>query len=276
MIYSFVFLGERNRKEIVVNLTSKITLPSSSYQIIFLTNKEQSEEQFEQNVRVKTLVFKESVSNEQMFETLVQSEKLGTIVLFKESAKQIDFSDIQRMVSLSQNGAKLVVSKQVGNENFFSKLLSAIKRFFIRICLGIKPFNGEGDVVLLDAVLTETLYELDGKSALLTKVNAWAGVEEKNVTIPVQQKEKTKLEPKKLVSSIVWATILFLMIVGNILIAVLGAKLPFLGLFAYITVEVAVLCALTYTLTRSLFFIKYGNIGYTLKSEVIKNFDNFD
>ena len=39
MVYSFVFLGERNREKILGELSKKISLSTSSYQVIFLTNK---------------------------------------------------------------------------------------------------------------------------------------------------------------------------------------------------------------------------------------------
>ena len=91
MVYSFVFLGERNRRKVLEDLTSRIGLSSPSYQVVFLTNKNVEKENLSNEFRhtnFKTIVYKESSTPEQMFENLVHSENLGTVVLFKESAKK--------------------------------------------------------------------------------------------------------------------------------------------------------------------------------------------
>lgn len=276
MKYSFVFVGERDEKQTVNNLISKINLPHAAIQVIFLTTKNNVETFENCPVRVRTIVFKQTASSKQMFETLVQNESLGTVVLFKEGVEVKDFSDVQRMIGLCQGGEKLVVSNRIKQENVFLKALNKIKSFFVKLCLGVKTFRGEADVILLDNVLVETLSQLEGKSAYLTSVNGWAGVEEKNVTVDVEQKQKSKLPLRNLTYPLICAGILLLMIVGNILFSVLNVSLPFLAIFAYIAVEVAIFCFFIYLLTKMLFFAKYGNIAYTLKSDVLFTYDNFN
>lgn len=279
MVYSFVFLGERNRKKILEEITSKVNISSGSYQILFLTNKEPKQENLSNEFRhtnFKTIIFKESATNEQMFETLIHNENLGTVVLFKETIKEINFSNINRMLELNSRGAKVVVSKQNKNENIFSKVYEKIKHFFARIFLGVKLYPGEGDVILLDSVLTATLSEMNGKSALLTKVNGWVGVEPKSVVINAQPKQKKQHNLKQFLFPGIWLLLFFGMILGNILFAVLNVKLPFLGMFAYIVVEIALFGVFLYTLSRTMFNYYYGNINYTIESEIVKIIDNLD
>ena len=277
MEYSFVFLGERNRKKILEEMSSKLSLPTTSFQVVFLTNKKPSAESLSKTfsiINFKTIVFKETATSEQMFETLVHRENLGTVVLFKETATNINFADVNKMVEKNLKGAKVVVSKQIKNENWFSKTLSAIKTFFTKLFLGLKLYPGEGDIILLDTILTATLSEMDGRSALLTKVNGWAGVEPKTVSIAEQTKEKKQsFSLTYFKAPLAWSGLLLLLIVGNILFSVLNVNLPFLALFAYIVVEVAVFGLLIYSLSRSMFNLKYGKVSYVLQSEIVEIID---
>lgn len=279
MIYSFVFLGERNRKKILEELTKKISLSSAAYQVLFLTNKKSENERLSNSfpyVNFRTIVFNETATNEQMFETLVQKESLGNVVLFKETAKTINFDDVNRMIEQAQNGAKVVISKQLKNDNFFSRAWEAVKNFFTRIFIGLKLYPGEADIILLDNVLVETLSQLDGKSALLTNVNGWAGVNPKVVSISNQEKSKKPFKIKRFLMPIIWAVLFLGMIVGNILFAVLGVSLPFIGMFSYIIGEVALFGLFLYSLTRSMFSARFGQIAYTLQAEIVEVIDNFD
>lgn len=279
MVYSFVFLGERNREKILSELTKKISLPTSSYQVIFLTNKKQENERLSNHfpyINFKTIIFNKTATPEQMFETLISTESLGNVVLFKESAKNINFDDVNRMIEKAQNGAQIVVSKQLKSDNFLTKAFEAIKNFFTRIFIGLKLYPGEADIILLNNVLCETLAQLDGKSALLTKVNGWAGVDPKVVSISNQEKEKKPIPFKKIVFPLFWATLFLGMIVGNILFAVLGVGLPFIGMFSYIVGEVAIFGLFLYSLTRTLFNNRFGQIAYTLKAQILDVVDNFD
>ncbi len=279
MVYSFVFLGERNREKILGELSKKINLPTSSYQVIFLTNKKPQNERLSNqfpHINFKTIVFGETATPDQMFETLIHSESLGNLVLFKESAKTINFDDVNRMIEQAQNGAKIVVSKQLKNDNFFTRAFDAVKNFFTRIFIGLKLYPGEADIILLDSVLCETLAQLDGKSALLTKVNGWAGVSPKVVSTSNQEKEKKPLKFKQFVFPLVWAVLFLGMIVGNILFAVLGVKLPFIGIFSYIIGEIAMFGIFIYSLTKALFNARFGQIAYVLQAEVVEVIDNFD
>lgn len=279
MIYSFVFLGERNREKILEELTKKISLSSAAYQVLFLTNKKPQNSRLSNSfpyTNFRTIVFNETASNEQMFETLVQRESLGNVVLFKETAKTINFDDVNRMIEQAQNGAKVIVSKQLKNDNFFSRAWEAVKNFFTRIFIGLKLYPGEADIILLDNVLVETLSQLDGKSALLTNVNGWAGINPKVVSISNQEKSKKSFKFKKFLMPIIWAALLLGMIAGNVLFAVLGVSLPFIGMFSYIIGEVALFGLFLYSLTRSMFSVRFGQIAYTLQAEIVEVIDNFD
>lgn len=279
MLYSFVFLGERNRRKVLEDLTSRIGLPSPSYQVVFLTNKNVEKENLSNEFRhtnFKTIVYKESSTPEQMFESLVHSENLGTVVLFKESAKNINFSDVDRMIEKNSRGAKVVVSRQNKSENWLTKSWETIKSFFTKIFFGLKLYPGEADIILLDSILVSTLSEMTGKSALLSKVNGWAGVEPKTVTIPLQEKTKQKKSKRCFLFPSVWAGLFVAMLVGLILFVTLDVNLTFLGWFSYIVGMVAFFGISVYTFSRALFNYHFGEISFTTQAEVVQIIDNFD
>lgn len=279
MLYSFVFLGERNRRKVLEDLTSRIRLPSPSYQVVFLTNKNVEKENLSNEFRhtnFKTIVYKESSTPEQMFESLVHSENLGTVVLFKESAKNINFSDVDRMIEKNSRGAKVVVSRQNKSENWLTKSWETIKSFFTKIFFGLKLYPGEADIILLDSILVSTLSEMTGKSALLSKVNGWAGVEPKTVTIPLQEKAKQKKSKRCFLFPSVWAGIFVAMLVGLILFVTLNVNLTFLGWFSYVVGMVAFFGISVYTFSRALFNYHFGEISFTTQAEAIQIIDNFD
>lgn len=279
MVYSFVFLGERNRRKVLEELTSKVGLPSPSYQVVFLTNKNVEKENLSNEFRhtnFKTIVYKESSTPEQMFESLVHSENLGTVVLFKESAKNINFSDVDRMIEKNSRGAKVVVSRQNKSENWLTKSWETIKSFFTKIFFGLKLYPGEADIILLDSILVSTLSEMTGKSALLSKVNGWAGVEPKIVTIPLQEKTKQKKSKRCFLFPSVWAGIFVAMLVGLILFVTLNVNLTFLGWFSYVVGMVAFFGISVYTFSRALFNYHFGEISFTTQAEAVQIIDNFD
>lgn len=279
MVYSFVFLGERNRRKILEELTSKVGLPSPSYQVVFLTNKNVEKENLSNEFRhtnFKTIVYKESSTPEQMFESLVHSENLGTVVLFKESAKNINFSDVDRMIEKNSRGAKVVVSRQNKSENWLTKSWETIKSFFTKIFFGLKLYPGEADIILLDSILVSTLSEMTGKSALLSKVNGWAGVEPKTVAIPLQEKAKQKKSKRCFLFPSVWAGIFVAMLVGLILFVTLNVNLTFLGWFSYVVGMVAFFGISVYTFSRALFNYNFGEISFTTQAEAVQIIDNFD
>lgn len=261
-------------------MTSSLSLPSSSYQVLFLTNKEpKNENLFEsfEKTNFKTIVFKELATSEQMFETLIHSnETLGTVILVKESAVNINYKDFNKFIEKHQSGSKVVVSKQSKNKNWLTKVGSAIRNFFSRIFLGLKLFPGEADALLLDNVLVSTLSEIEGKSALLTKVNGWSGVEAKTAPFNEQTKQKQKFSFGYFKFPIIWSFLLVCMIIGNILFAVLNVNLPFLAYFAYGTVEVGLLALIFYSLSKSIFNFKYGNVAYVSKTDIVKIIDNYE
>lgn len=279
MLYSFVFLGERNRRKVLEDLTSRIGLPSPSYQVVFLTSKNVEKENLSNEFRhtnFKTIVYKESSTPEQMFESLVHSENLGTVVLFKESAKNINFSDVDRMIEKNSRGAKVVVSRQNKSENWLTKSWETIKSFFTKIFFGLKLYPGEADIILLDSILVSTLSEMTGKSALLSKVNGWAGVEPKTVTIPLQEKAKQKKSKRCFLFPSVWAGLFIAMLVGLILFVTLNVNLTFLGWFSYVVGMVAFFGISVYTFSRALFNYHFGEISFTTQAEAIQIIDNFD
>jgi hypothetical protein len=72
MEYSFVFLGKRNRKKILEDISAKVKLLFPSYQIVFLTNNKPKTEKLStinKNLNFKTIIFKETSTNDEMFET---------------------------------------------------------------------------------------------------------------------------------------------------------------------------------------------------------------
>ncbi len=279
MEFSLVFLGERNKKKILEEISSKIKLVYPNFQVIFLTNQNPKNEQLStinKNLNYKTIVFDTFATNEEMFETIIQKEDVGTVILFKETAVNINFNDINRMIEQNSRGAMLVVSKQKKKENIFRKVFQPIKDFFARIFLGVRLFNGEADIILLDKILISTMTEMPGKSASLTKINGWAGVEPKYVTIDEQPKVlKNKIVLKDFVPVIAISSLFLLFIVADIVLGVLKVKIPFIWLFLFIIVQVALLAFLLYTLTKTLFRIKLGKM-YAREINILDEIDNFD
>ncbi len=279
MEFSLVFLGERNKKKILEEISSKIKLVYPNFQVIFLTNQNPKNEQLptiNKNLNYKTIVFDTFATNEEMFETIIQKEDVGTVILFKETAVNINFNDINRMIEQNSRGAMLVVSKQKKKENIFRKVFQPIKDFFARIFLGVRLFNGEADIILLDKILISTMTEMPGKSASLTKINGWAGVEPKYVTIDEQPKVlKNKIVLKDFVPVIAISSLFLLFIVADIVLGVLKVKIPFIWLFLFIIVQVALLAFLLYTLTKTLFRIKLGKM-YAREINILDEIDNFD
>jgi hypothetical protein len=277
--FSLVFLGERNKKKILEEISSKIKLVYPNFQVIFLTNQNPKNEQLptiNKNLNYKTIVFDTFATNEEMFETIIQKEDVGTVILFKETAVNINFNDINRMIEQNSRGAMLVVSKQKKKENIFRKVFQPIKDFFARIFLGVRLFNGEADIILLDKILISTMTEMPGKSASLTKINGWAGVEPKYVTIDEQPKVlKNKIVLKDFVPVIAISSLFLLFIVADIVLGVLKVKIPFIWLFLFIIVQVALLAFLLYTLTKTLFRIKLGKM-YAREINILDEIDNFD
>ena len=279
MKYSLVFLGNRNRRQILEEVSSKITLPSINYEVIFLTNKPYEKENLSNDFRhtnFRTIIYNESSNSNQMFESLVHKENLGTVVLFKESAKKFDMKDVNKMIEKNNRGAKIVVSRQNKNETIFLKTWNGVKNFFTKIFFGVNLYPGEADIIILDNILVSTLNEMTGKSALLTKVNGWAGVDPQTVTIMKQERVKTKKSKRCFLFPLIWAAIFLAMIVGTILFAVFNVDLKFLGWFAYSILEIGVLGIFIYLLSRAIFKYHFGEIAFTTEAEVVQIIDNFD
>lgn len=279
MEFSLVFLGERNRKKFLEEISSRLKLIYPAFQVIFLTNQNPKNEDLShinKNLNYKTIVFDSISSHEEMFETLIQREDLGTVILFKENAININFNDINRMIEHNSRGVMLVVSKQKKKQNIFKNIFKPIKDFFARIFLGVRLFDGEADIILLDKILISTMIEMPGKSASLTKINGWAGVEPKYVSIDEQPKtKKNKVILKDFYSAIFVSVLFLIFIVADIVLGILKIKIPFIWLFLFIIVQVAVLAFLLYILTKTLFKIRFGKM-YTNETNILNEIDNFD
>lgn len=277
--YSLVFLGERNKKKLLEEISSKLKLNTSSFQVIFLTNTTPKKDNFSnvnKYLNFKTFVFDNYATNEEMFETLVQRESLGSVILFKESAININFNDVNKMIEQNSRKTMLVVSKQNKSNNVFGKIFHYFKDFFAHLFLGVHLYDGEADIILLDKLLISIMNEIPGKSAALTKINGWSGVEPRYVKIDEQPKIKLKFSIRLLVPVIIISFLLLTSIVGDILISVLNVSAPFLVMFLFILVQVALLILLFYTITKTLFRIKFGNIVYVQEANVIEIINNFD
>ncbi len=277
--YSLVFLGERNKKKLLEEIASKLKLSTSSFQVIFLTNTTPKKDNFnniDKYLKFKTFVFDNYATNEEMFETLVQRENLGSVILFKESAVNINFNDVNKIIEQNSHKNMLVVSKQNKSDNIFFKIFHYIKDFFTHLFLGIHLYDGEADIILLDKLLVSIMNEIPGKSAALTKINGWSGVEPKYVKIDEQPKIKSKISIRLLTPVIVISLLLILSIVGDILISVLNVSIPFLALFFFILVQIALCILLCYTITKTLFKFKFGNIVYVQEANIREVINNFD
>jgi hypothetical protein len=285
-MYSLVFVGERNKKKILEGISSKLKLIPSSYQVIFLTTTPPGKEKLSNiysNINYKTLLFDQGATNDEMFEAFIQADGLNglnglsTVILFKESASEINFADVNRMIEKNKNGANLVVSKQDKGDNIVRKASEYLRRIFSKIFLGVRIFNSEADIVLLDELLVSTMKEVRGKSSLLTKTNAWSGIEPQYVSINPQPKLKNKNLPfSQYIPIMVMGFILFLMIIGNIVFAVLNVSLPFLGWFGYIVGELAILGILLHYITKLMFRLRFGDVSFVKDVEIIKEINNFD
>lgn len=276
--YSLVFLGERNKKKILADISSNLKLAMASYQVIFLTKTPSKEKLSEINTQLnfKTIVFDKQASNDEMVETLVQTESLGTLILFRENYVNINFKDINKMIELNSRGNMLVVSKQNKKENVVTKVFKVIKTFFVRLLLGVQLFDGEADIVLLDRVLASTMIEMRGRSAALTKVNGWSGITPKYVGIDEQPKTKTKFPIKIFTPLIVISSIFMLLIITDIILSVLNVNIMFLGWFSLIAVQIGIFIMLIYSITKTCFRLKFGDISHVNQANILNKIDNFD
>jgi hypothetical protein len=280
MEYSFVFLGKRNRKKILEDISAKVKLLFPSYQIVFLTNNKPKTEKLStinKNLNFKTIIFKETSTNDEMFETFIKQQDIGNVILFKESAVNINFNYINKMIEYNRKGNLLIVSKQEKKESILNKIFKPIKNFLARIFLGVKLFDAEADIVLLDKVLVSTMNEIPGKSAGLTKINGWAGIEPKYVTIDKQfTKEKQKNNIRDFYPLIAISSLLILFVITDVLFGVLKIQMHFLLFFLFIIAQVSVLVLLLYSLTKIFFRLKFGKISYTNEAEIVEEIDNFE
>lgn len=281
MEYNLVFVGNRDRNKIIEDISSNLRLITSSYQVIFLTNKKPIDKINTTNKKInyKTIVFESSATNEEMFETYIQKEGKESIILFNETAINIDWTDILNMIKRHSNGNNLlIVSKQKDDENILKKIFFNIKNFFAKIFLGIKIFKGNAEIVLLDKLLVSTIKEMPGRSATLTKINGWSGIEPKYIDIQEQPKQNIKLKykTKDFISVIISSSIFLLFIIADIILGVLHIPLSFILLFLFIVLHIGILALLLYFLTKTLFRINYGNLKYVSKAKIIDEIDNFD
>ena len=255
MGYNLVFLGNRDRNKILEDISSNFRLISSSYQVIFLTNTKPTDKiETNKKLNYKTIVFESSAKNEEMFETYIQKEGKDSIILFDETAINIDWNDIINMIKKHSNGSSmLIVSKQKDEENFFQKIFFNIKNFFAKIFLGFKIFKGNAEIVLLDKVLVSTIKEIPGRSATLTKINGWSGIEPKYIEIAEQPKQNIKLKynSNDFISVIIFSFIFLSFIATDIILGVLHISLPFLLIFLFIVLHIGMLSLLLYFLTKT-------------------------
>lgn len=278
MEFSLVFLGNRDRKKFLEEISSKIKLIYSSYQVVFLTNKIPDSKLLNINkyINFKTIIFGSSATNEEMFETFVQKTETQTIILFKENTRNINFNDINKMIDRNQKGDMLIVSKQSKKPNILMKIFKSVKDFFTRIFLGVRLFNGEGDIILLDKTLISTMKEMPGKSAVLTKINCWAGIEPKYITIAEQPKQKIKYSTKDLLPIIIILSIFLLFIIIDIILGVLAVTIPFIWLFLLVVIQIVIFALVLYYFTKIMFNIQYGSMRYIPQARIINETDNFD
>lgn len=280
MEYSLVFLGERNRRKVLEEISSTLNIPFSSCQVVFLTNKTVKKEDFSKvnkNLNFKTLVFENFSTNESMFEYLIQQPSIGNVILFKESAVNINFKDVNRMIEQrNKKNSLLVVSKSNKKQSLWKKIFSYVKDFLAKIFLNIHFFESNADIMLFDRLLVATMQEMPGKSAALTKINAWAGITPVYIGTEEQPTQKMNYSIKDFTSIIITATVFLGLIATDIVLGVLGIKLHFILLLLLIAAHIVVIIVLLYIITKKLFKIKFGDVGVTNEARVKNEFDNFD
>lgn len=278
MEYNFVFLGNRDRNEVIENISSNLRLIPSSYQVVFLNNAKPTDKINQTKINYKTIVFNSSAKNEEMFETYLQNQGKSSIILFNENAININWNDILKMIEIHANGNMLVVSKQKKEENFFKKAFYYTKNFFAKVFLGIKLFESDAEIILLDKLLISTMKEMPGRSATLTRINGWAGIEPNYVEIDEQpnQNQKAKYKAKDFASVIISSAVFLLFIIADIVLGIMNISFPFILLFLYIVLQVGTIALLIYFLTSTLFKLKYGNLKYVGKVKIIEEIDKFE
>lgn len=279
MKYSLVFLGDRNRKKILEDISSNLTLPFSAYQVVFLSNSDFKKENLSNingHLNFKTLIYEKFSSSESMFESFIQNQNTGNIILFKESAMNLNFRDVNRMIAEQKKGSLLVVSKQNIKENWFVKTLKNIRNFLVKLFLNVSLFEDSADIILFDRLLIATMQEMPGKSAALSKVNAWTGISPKYISIDNQPKQKTSYRFKDFISVLILSIFFVGLLTTDIVLGVLKIKTPFILIIGIVALHLLTLISLTYIITKKLFLIKFGNLGVVPEANLLYEIDNFD
>lgn len=279
MEYNLVFLGERNKKKILEDISSNLSLPRSTYQVTFLTNNEMKKNKFSKinkNLNFNTITYEKHSTNESMFESFIQKEGLKNVILFKDSAIDLNFKDINKMIEQQKNGSLLIVSKQDKKENFFRKTFKVVRDFLTKLFLGIRLFDDNADVILFDRLLVAIMQEMPGKSSILTKINAWAGVTPTYVKINSQPPQVKKYKLKEFTSVLTISGILLLLIVADIILLALSVKMHFIWLLLIVAMHFVLLILLLYSVTKKVFKVKFGDVGPVPEARILHEFDNFD
>lgn len=277
---TFVFTGKRNYKKILEGFQSKVNLSTYDYDILFLDNELRSNTNelgtLFPDLSFKIMIFDNYSTENEMVEYLFQNQNLNDVIIVKSSYENINFEDFNNILKEASKGRDIVVSKQNKQANFFSKVWKNIKKFVVRYLFGFKMYNSEADIIYLSPLAVSIVKQSPKRSAMFTKMNAWAGLEAYEVLIMEQPKQKSEIKLSKnyLLSLISAAAVFLEMIVGNILFSVLNVKLPFLAMLSYILVEVLIFGFFTFYGLKALFIKKYGKLNFINEAILTQTIDN--
>ncbi|MCI5797461.1 MAG: hypothetical protein MR024_02400 [Firmicutes bacterium] len=277
---TFVFTGKRNYKKILEGFQSKVNLSTYDYDILFLDNELRSNTSelgtLFPDLSFKIMIFDNYSTENEMVEYLFQNQNLNDVIIVKSSYENINFEDFNNILKEASKGRDIVVSKQNKQANFFSKVWKNIKKFVVRYLFGFKMYNSEADIIYLSPLAVSIVKQSPKRSAMFTKMNAWAGLEAYEVLIMEQPKQKSEIKLSKnyLLSLISAAAVFLEMIVGNILFSVLNVKLPFLAMLSYILVEVLIFGFFTFYGLKALFIKKYGKLNFINEAILTQTIDN--
>ena len=272
---TFVFMGERNIKKILEGFENKIILPTSEYNIYFLTNKEIKQNIENDNVSFKIFTFDGYSTDNEMLEYLFQNEALSDVIIAKSTYENINFEDFNRILRDNLSTKQIIISKQNKQVNFLGKIWGNIKKFFVKILFGFRKYSGEADLMYLNPLATSIVKNSPKRSPMFIHMNSWAGlsVHEMSITTQPKKRNKTKLSKSNLLTLSLTISSLLGLIVGNILFALLDLNLPFLALLSYILVEVAMFGYIAFYCIKIAFISKYGKLNFINEAVLTQTID---
>lgn len=224
-----------------------------------------------QNLNIKGTVFS-SVKEEDAFLRALPLLEGEHVVLVRGNVTDFPAKIWQAFVQEHIQGFHVVVSRQE-RFNLIAELGKGFTRLTTKLVYGFEPYDGEADIILLDALALNILQSTPHLSLLFTKLNAWHGLAISSIDIPKQnRRERSVFQPRTFYffcfSFLFFAAVLALHLS---LAFTIGLSISIHILLAGI--EICSGALLVYFSLRLYFLLHYGALKERERASIIKNYD---